>query len=163
MDREKRGQCGTPLWHEPCVLTILFSAEEEWPTARPSLKAPVLRLTRGGYRKHPYGRYWRCSRHVTSDFKLFIYFLNPSWKKKKNVVTFALFFGFFNFNFVRLLSEIEIKNNPVKHINPQTLTLLQYSDFTRSLCFENMERKWKRGSHPGSPVYRKVVIKIGCL
>ncbi|XP_028279541.1 KH domain-containing, RNA-binding, signal transduction-associated protein 2 [Parambassis ranga] len=31
--------------------------EEEWATTRPSLKAPVLRLTRGGYRKHPYGRY----------------------------------------------------------------------------------------------------------
>uniref|UniRef100_A0A673BL88 KH domain-containing, RNA-binding, signal transduction-associated protein 2 n=1 Tax=Sphaeramia orbicularis TaxID=375764 RepID=A0A673BL88_9TELE len=31
--------------------------EEEWPTTRPSLKAPVLRLTRGGFRKHPYGRY----------------------------------------------------------------------------------------------------------
>ncbi|KAG7230169.1 hypothetical protein INR49_009889, partial [Caranx melampygus] len=28
--------------------------EEEWTTTRPSLKAPVLRLTRGGYRKHPY-------------------------------------------------------------------------------------------------------------
>ncbi|XP_071336971.1 KH domain-containing, RNA-binding, signal transduction-associated protein 2 isoform X2 [Trachinotus anak] len=28
--------------------------EEEWVTARPSLKAPILRLTRGGYRKHPY-------------------------------------------------------------------------------------------------------------
>ncbi|XP_010771476.1 KH domain-containing, RNA-binding, signal transduction-associated protein 2 [Notothenia coriiceps] len=31
--------------------------EEEWGTSRPSHKAPVLRLTRGGYRKHPYGRY----------------------------------------------------------------------------------------------------------
>ncbi|XP_068424778.1 KH domain-containing, RNA-binding, signal transduction-associated protein 2 [Clinocottus analis] len=31
--------------------------EEEWVTTRPSLKAPVLRLTRGGYRKQPYGRY----------------------------------------------------------------------------------------------------------
>uniref|UniRef100_A0A8D3A088 KH RNA binding domain containing, signal transduction associated 2 n=1 Tax=Scophthalmus maximus TaxID=52904 RepID=A0A8D3A088_SCOMX len=31
--------------------------EEEWPTTRPCLKAPILRLTRGGYRKHPYGRY----------------------------------------------------------------------------------------------------------
>ncbi|XP_003441180.1 KH domain-containing, RNA-binding, signal transduction-associated protein 2 [Oreochromis niloticus] len=31
--------------------------EEEWATTRASLKAPVLRLTRGGYRKHPYGRY----------------------------------------------------------------------------------------------------------
>ncbi|XP_008292247.1 KH domain-containing, RNA-binding, signal transduction-associated protein 2-like [Stegastes partitus] len=31
--------------------------EEDWATTRPSLKAPVLRLTRGGYRKHPYGRY----------------------------------------------------------------------------------------------------------
>ncbi|XP_054655341.1 KH domain-containing, RNA-binding, signal transduction-associated protein 2 isoform X2 [Dunckerocampus dactyliophorus] len=29
--------------------------EDEWPTSRPSLKAPVLQLTRGGYRKHPYG------------------------------------------------------------------------------------------------------------
>ncbi|XP_041645931.1 KH domain-containing, RNA-binding, signal transduction-associated protein 2 [Cheilinus undulatus] len=31
--------------------------EEEWASSRPSLKAPILRLTRGGYRKHPYGRY----------------------------------------------------------------------------------------------------------
>ncbi|XP_038592783.1 KH domain-containing, RNA-binding, signal transduction-associated protein 2 [Micropterus salmoides] len=31
--------------------------EEEWTTTRPILKAPILRLTRGGYRKHPYGRY----------------------------------------------------------------------------------------------------------
>ncbi|XP_037128265.1 KH domain-containing, RNA-binding, signal transduction-associated protein 2 [Syngnathus acus] len=31
--------------------------EEEWPTSRPSLKAPLLQLTRGGYRKHPYSRY----------------------------------------------------------------------------------------------------------
>ncbi|XP_072293501.1 KH domain-containing, RNA-binding, signal transduction-associated protein 2 [Eucyclogobius newberryi] len=31
--------------------------EEEWPTSRPALKAPILRLTRGGFRKHPYGRY----------------------------------------------------------------------------------------------------------
>ncbi|XP_031732748.1 KH domain-containing, RNA-binding, signal transduction-associated protein 2 isoform X1 [Anarrhichthys ocellatus] len=31
-----------------------YNYEEEWATARPSLKAPVLRLTRGGYRKHPY-------------------------------------------------------------------------------------------------------------
>ncbi|CAJ1067493.1 KH domain-containing%2C RNA-binding, signal transduction-associated protein 2 isoform X1 [Xyrichtys novacula] len=30
--------------------------EEEWATSRPSLKAPVLRLTRGGYRKHPYDK-----------------------------------------------------------------------------------------------------------
>ncbi|XP_053731246.1 KH domain-containing, RNA-binding, signal transduction-associated protein 2 isoform X3 [Synchiropus splendidus] len=28
--------------------------EDEWPTSRPNLKAPVLRLTRGGYRKQPY-------------------------------------------------------------------------------------------------------------
>ncbi|XP_057704679.1 KH domain-containing, RNA-binding, signal transduction-associated protein 2 [Corythoichthys intestinalis] len=33
------------------------SYEEEWPTSRASLKAPVLQLTRGGYRKHPYSRY----------------------------------------------------------------------------------------------------------
>ncbi|KAM6916578.1 KH domain-containing, RNA-binding, signal transduction-associated protein 2 isoform 1-T2 [Xenentodon cancila] len=31
--------------------------EEKWTTTRPCLKAPALRLTRGGYRKHPYGRY----------------------------------------------------------------------------------------------------------
>ncbi|XP_024916931.1 KH domain-containing, RNA-binding, signal transduction-associated protein 2 isoform X2 [Cynoglossus semilaevis] len=31
--------------------------EEKWPATRPSMKAPALRLTRGGYRKHPYGRY----------------------------------------------------------------------------------------------------------
>ncbi|XP_056148330.1 KH domain-containing, RNA-binding, signal transduction-associated protein 2 [Lampris incognitus] len=31
--------------------------EEEWTTTRPSLKAPALRLSRGGYREHPYGRY----------------------------------------------------------------------------------------------------------
>ncbi|KAM9803815.1 KH domain-containing, RNA-binding, signal transduction-associated protein 2 [Neosynchiropus ocellatus] len=28
--------------------------EDEWPASRPNLKAPVLRLTRGGYRKQPY-------------------------------------------------------------------------------------------------------------
>ncbi|XP_075874861.1 KH domain-containing, RNA-binding, signal transduction-associated protein 2 [Nelusetta ayraudi] len=33
------------------------SYEEEWGRARSGPKAPVLRLTRGGYRKHPYGRY----------------------------------------------------------------------------------------------------------
>ncbi|KAK7902148.1 hypothetical protein WMY93_018917 [Mugilogobius chulae] len=34
--------------------------EEEWPTSRPALKAPVLRLTRGGFRKHPYApKLWR--------------------------------------------------------------------------------------------------------
>ncbi|XP_039593745.1 KH domain-containing, RNA-binding, signal transduction-associated protein 2 [Polypterus senegalus] len=32
-------------------------AEEDWPSARPSLKAPPPRLSRGGYREHPYGRY----------------------------------------------------------------------------------------------------------
>uniref|UniRef100_H2UTK1 KH domain-containing, RNA-binding, signal transduction-associated protein 2 n=1 Tax=Takifugu rubripes TaxID=31033 RepID=H2UTK1_TAKRU len=32
------------------------SYEEEWGSSRPGLKAPVLRLTRGGYRKHPYGK-----------------------------------------------------------------------------------------------------------
>ncbi|KAK6489156.1 KH domain-containing [Huso huso] len=32
-------------------------AEEDWPTTRPSLKAPPARLSRGGYREHPYGRY----------------------------------------------------------------------------------------------------------
>ncbi|XP_068613146.1 KH domain-containing, RNA-binding, signal transduction-associated protein 2-like [Brachionichthys hirsutus] len=31
--------------------------EEEWGSSHPGFKAPVLRLTRGGYRKHPYGRY----------------------------------------------------------------------------------------------------------
>ncbi|KAM9364327.1 KH domain-containing, RNA-binding, signal transduction-associated protein 2 [Pholidichthys leucotaenia] len=31
--------------------------KDEWVTTRPSLKAPILRLTRGGFRKHPYGRY----------------------------------------------------------------------------------------------------------
>uniref|UniRef100_A0A1A8SG61 KH domain-containing, RNA-binding, signal transduction-associated protein 2 n=2 Tax=Nothobranchius TaxID=28779 RepID=A0A1A8SG61_9TELE len=30
---------------------------EEWTSIRVGLKAPALRLTRGGYRKHPYGRY----------------------------------------------------------------------------------------------------------
>ncbi|KAM4599247.1 KH domain-containing, RNA-binding, signal transduction-associated protein 2 isoform 3-T5 [Fundulus diaphanus] len=30
------------------------SYEEEWTSPRPILKAPALRLTRGGYRKHPY-------------------------------------------------------------------------------------------------------------
>ncbi|XP_054885809.1 KH domain-containing, RNA-binding, signal transduction-associated protein 2 isoform X3 [Poeciliopsis prolifica] len=33
------------------------SYEEEWTSPRPILKAPALHLTRGGYRKHPYGRY----------------------------------------------------------------------------------------------------------
>ncbi|KAM4607790.1 KH domain-containing, RNA-binding, signal transduction-associated protein 2 [Polymixia lowei] len=31
--------------------------EEEWTPTRSSLKAPALRLSRGGYREHPYGRY----------------------------------------------------------------------------------------------------------
>ncbi|XP_075334018.1 KH domain-containing, RNA-binding, signal transduction-associated protein 2 isoform X2 [Odontesthes bonariensis] len=31
--------------------------EEEWTAPRRSPKAPASRLTRGGYRKHPYGRY----------------------------------------------------------------------------------------------------------
>ncbi|XP_067378927.1 KH domain-containing, RNA-binding, signal transduction-associated protein 2 isoform X3 [Channa argus] len=35
--------------------------EEEWSTTRPSLKAPALRLTRGGYRKHPYDVETHCS------------------------------------------------------------------------------------------------------
>ncbi|XP_077960633.1 KH domain-containing, RNA-binding, signal transduction-associated protein 2 isoform X2 [Gasterosteus aculeatus] len=34
--------------------------EEEWATTRPSPKAPVLRLTRGGYRKHPYVKETHC-------------------------------------------------------------------------------------------------------
>uniref|UniRef100_A0A672JZL1 KH domain-containing, RNA-binding, signal transduction-associated protein 2 n=1 Tax=Sinocyclocheilus grahami TaxID=75366 RepID=A0A672JZL1_SINGR len=32
-------------------------AEEDWMSSRPNLKAPASRLTRGGYRDHPYGRY----------------------------------------------------------------------------------------------------------
>ncbi|KAK3553366.1 hypothetical protein QTP70_003531 [Hemibagrus guttatus] len=32
-------------------------AEEEWTQPRPSLKAPTARLSRGGYRDHPYGRF----------------------------------------------------------------------------------------------------------
>ncbi|XP_029451534.1 KH domain-containing, RNA-binding, signal transduction-associated protein 2 isoform X2 [Rhinatrema bivittatum] len=31
--------------------------QEEWATARPNLKAPHPRSSRGGYREHPYGRY----------------------------------------------------------------------------------------------------------
>ncbi|XP_073776081.1 KH domain-containing, RNA-binding, signal transduction-associated protein 2 isoform X2 [Danio rerio] len=31
--------------------------EEDWISSRPNLKAPASRLTRGGYRDHPYGRY----------------------------------------------------------------------------------------------------------
>ncbi|KAJ3610073.1 hypothetical protein NHX12_022167 [Muraenolepis orangiensis] len=31
--------------------------EEDWATCRPNRKAPALRLARGGYREHPYGRY----------------------------------------------------------------------------------------------------------
>ncbi|XP_056421776.1 KH domain-containing, RNA-binding, signal transduction-associated protein 2 isoform X2 [Hyla sarda] len=31
--------------------------EEEWSSSRSSLKAPLQRTTRGGYREHPYGRY----------------------------------------------------------------------------------------------------------
>ncbi|KAM4694623.1 KH domain-containing, RNA-binding, signal transduction-associated protein 2 [Discoglossus pictus] len=31
--------------------------EEEWATSRTTLKAPLPRTTRGGYREHPYGRY----------------------------------------------------------------------------------------------------------
>uniref|UniRef100_A0A3Q2EFN5 KH domain-containing, RNA-binding, signal transduction-associated protein 2 n=1 Tax=Cyprinodon variegatus TaxID=28743 RepID=A0A3Q2EFN5_CYPVA len=34
-----------------------YNSYEEWTSPRPVLKAPALRLTRGGYRKHPYGRY----------------------------------------------------------------------------------------------------------
>ncbi|PWA25822.1 hypothetical protein CCH79_00001554 [Gambusia affinis] len=39
------------------------SYEEEWTSPRPILKAPALRLTRGGYRKHPYG-------HKEDTFKM---------------------------------------------------------------------------------------------
>ncbi|XP_060895603.1 KH domain-containing, RNA-binding, signal transduction-associated protein 2 isoform X1 [Labrus mixtus] len=39
--------------------------EEEWATSRPSLKAPVLRLTRGGYRKHPYDKETRYNVFLT--------------------------------------------------------------------------------------------------
>uniref|UniRef100_A0A3Q2R2E7 KH domain containing, RNA binding, signal transduction associated 2 n=1 Tax=Fundulus heteroclitus TaxID=8078 RepID=A0A3Q2R2E7_FUNHE len=45
---QSKSECGT---FPPCF------AEEEWTSPRPILKAPALRLTRGGYRKHPYGRY----------------------------------------------------------------------------------------------------------
>ncbi|KAM3930398.1 KH domain-containing, RNA-binding, signal transduction-associated protein 2 isoform 2-T3 [Leptodactylus fuscus] len=31
--------------------------QEEWSSSRSSLKAPLQRTTRGGYREHPYGRY----------------------------------------------------------------------------------------------------------
>ncbi|XP_051503591.1 KH domain-containing, RNA-binding, signal transduction-associated protein 2-like isoform X2 [Myxocyprinus asiaticus] len=31
--------------------------EEDWISSRPNLKAPASRLSRGGYRDHPYGRY----------------------------------------------------------------------------------------------------------
>ncbi|XP_068182864.1 KH domain-containing, RNA-binding, signal transduction-associated protein 2 isoform X2 [Antennarius striatus] len=34
--------------------------EEEWGSNRPGLKAPALRLTRGGYRKHPYDKEKHC-------------------------------------------------------------------------------------------------------
>ncbi|XP_032409840.1 KH domain-containing, RNA-binding, signal transduction-associated protein 2 isoform X2 [Xiphophorus hellerii] len=37
------------------------SYEEEWTSPRPILKAPALRLTRGGYRKHPYDTEKHCS------------------------------------------------------------------------------------------------------
>ncbi|XP_015229973.1 PREDICTED: KH domain-containing, RNA-binding, signal transduction-associated protein 2 [Cyprinodon variegatus] len=37
------------------------SYEEEWTSPRPVLKAPALRLTRGGYRKHPYDIEKHCS------------------------------------------------------------------------------------------------------
>lgn len=45
---------------------LLFIAPEEWATTRSSLKAPPARSARGGYREHPYGRYWRSSSPVTS-------------------------------------------------------------------------------------------------
>ncbi|KAM8952412.1 KH domain-containing, RNA-binding, signal transduction-associated protein 2 isoform 2-T2 [Pelodytes ibericus] len=34
-----------------------YNNYEEWTTSRPSLKAPLQRTNRGGYREHPYGRY----------------------------------------------------------------------------------------------------------
>uniref|UniRef100_A0A672JW52 KH domain containing, RNA binding, signal transduction associated 2 n=1 Tax=Sinocyclocheilus grahami TaxID=75366 RepID=A0A672JW52_SINGR len=40
--------------------TFIFKrhfSEEDWMSSRPNLKAPASRLTRGGYRDHPYGRY----------------------------------------------------------------------------------------------------------
>uniref|UniRef100_A0A8C1UN77 KH domain-containing, RNA-binding, signal transduction-associated protein 2 n=1 Tax=Cyprinus carpio TaxID=7962 RepID=A0A8C1UN77_CYPCA len=40
----------------PCLIVSLL-AEEDWISSRPNLKAPASRLTRGGYRDHPYGRY----------------------------------------------------------------------------------------------------------
>lgn len=68
-------------------------AEEEWTVIRAGVKAPTLRLTRGSYRKHPYGRYWRCSRIVnySSFFNTslinvtFIFFTAHAGNKKINV------------------------------------------------------------------------------
>uniref|UniRef100_A0A8C7WMW4 KH domain containing, RNA binding, signal transduction associated 2 n=1 Tax=Oryzias sinensis TaxID=183150 RepID=A0A8C7WMW4_9TELE len=37
--------------------SLCVFAEEEWTVTRATLKAPTLRLTRGSYRKNPYGRY----------------------------------------------------------------------------------------------------------
>lgn len=121
-------------------------AEEEWPTTRPSLKAPVLRLTRGGYRKHPYGRYWRCSKYVTSDFKLFIIFFKFLIKCCNSVYFFS-----------PSPSEIEIKNNPIKHINPQNLVLLQYLD----VFIYNKSNFWKNTDE--MKIDEKDVHKICCL
>uniref|UniRef100_A0A8C7WMV6 KH domain containing, RNA binding, signal transduction associated 2 n=1 Tax=Oryzias sinensis TaxID=183150 RepID=A0A8C7WMV6_9TELE len=61
--------CVLPLTFFSCVINIVkfhsqtyksslcVFAEEEWTVTRATLKAPTLRLTRGSYRKNPYGRY----------------------------------------------------------------------------------------------------------
>ena len=54
------------------TIYLLFIAPEEWATTHSSLKAPPSRSARGGYREHPYGRYWGFSSPVTSPQRQFI-------------------------------------------------------------------------------------------
>lgn len=61
------------LWsHVNVTVFLSFVAPEEWATTRSSLKAPPPRSARGGYREHPYGRYWRPSSPGTSPQRQFL-------------------------------------------------------------------------------------------
>uniref|UniRef100_A0A672SQ28 KH domain containing, RNA binding, signal transduction associated 2 n=1 Tax=Sinocyclocheilus grahami TaxID=75366 RepID=A0A672SQ28_SINGR len=55
-DDNYSNQCKNSSIFFPCLIVPLL-AEEDWTSSRPNLKAPASRLTRGGYRDHPYGRY----------------------------------------------------------------------------------------------------------
>lgn len=124
---QQRQQHPTTLW------TFVFLSEEEWGRARSGPKAPVLRLTRGGYRKHPYGRYWSCSRYAASGFQtLSIFFYAPyqlSW------LLFSLLFSFFP----HCLSSSLVKIGDWLH-ERETQTLTLYS----ALCRER--DNYHRGS-----------------